>query len=114
MKVEYVGLDVAGLDCTYFRTSNIIPRVDGDTLTVINGRGTRRRWGTPNVSSRVDRLCDHLIRVTVVGWHKWTIAPVGGTYYFVRDNNGVWAQRRANHSVVRAALGEQQSATIGG
>lgn len=107
MKIRAVGLTESGLDCTYFRTREIVPVVDGDTLTIIDGRGSRRHWGTPSVNSRVDTLAENAIRVSVTGWHKWTITPVGGTYYFVRNSNGIWQRKTANSNIVRSLINQE-------
>lgn len=91
--------------CTYFRTSDVTPEIVGDELHVIDGQGKRRSWGSPNVSTTVSKLNDSVIKATVTGWHKHTVSPVGGDYYFVEEN-GKWVRRRANHSTVKAALGQ--------
>lgn len=103
LTVNTISLTDANLDSTYFRTSDVTPEINGDTLTVIDGRGTRRSWGTPSVDSRVTKLTDTVYKVEVTGWHKWTVSPVGGSYYFVNEGNG-WTRRTANHKAVKAAL----------
>jgi hypothetical protein len=87
----------------YFRGSEVAPTVEGDTLTIIDGYGERRYWGTPKVDSRVSQLTEDVIKVEVTGWHKHTVSPVGGNYYFVREGKG-WTRRTANHKRVKAAL----------
>jgi hypothetical protein len=88
----------------YFRTSDVTPFIDGDgNLAVYNSRGNRRSWGTPKVDSYVRSLTPTVVMVEVVGWHKWTVSPVGGSFYFVSEN-GVWTRRTANHKAVKAAL----------
>ncbi len=88
----------------YFRTSDVTPHIDatGD-LVVYNSYGKRRSWGTPKVSSYVRSLTPNVVMVEVVGWHKWTISPVGGSFYFVNEA-GAWVRRTANHKAVKAAL----------
>lgn len=103
MKDLVVVIDNKPIDCTYFRTSDVAPILDGDTLTIQQWRGSRRSWGTPAVRSDIYRLSDNVINVVVTGWHKWTVKPVGGNYYFVRDTSG-WHRRTANYSVVKTAL----------
>lgn len=113
MSQSNLPLNVESLDfsavlnpnCTYFNTSDVTPVVDGDTLKVINGRGASRSWGSPNVTSAVTPLNQNVIMVEVTGWHKWTISPVGGNFYFVNEG-GQWVRRRANHKVVKAALAQ--------
>lgn len=103
LTVKTISLKDANLDSNYFRTSDVIPTIEGDTLTVIDGRGSRRSWGSPSVDSRVSKLTDDVYKVDVTGWHKHTVSPVGGIYYFVNDGQG-WTRRTANHKAVKAAL----------
>jgi hypothetical protein len=93
--------------CTYFRTSDVTPVVsdDGQTITMIAGRGQHRSWGSPSVNSDARRITDTVIAIDVTGWHKHTVGPVGGTYYFVNEN-GRWVRRTANHKAVKAALAQ--------
>ena len=88
---------------TYFRTSDVTPYVEGETLNVYDAKGDRRSWGQPSVSSDVEKLSDSVVKVHVVGWHKWTVSPVGGNFYFVNEN-GKWTRRTANHKAVKAVL----------
>lgn len=88
---------------TYFRTSDVTPTVEGDTLNIYNSRGQSRSWGTPSVKSNVSELTDGVVMVEVTGWHKHTVSPVGGNFYFVEEN-GQWVRRTANHKTVKAAL----------
>ncbi len=89
---------------TYFRTSDVTPHLDASgNLVVYNSRGDRRSWGTPKVSSSIRTLTTDVIAVEVVGWHKWTVSPVGGSFYFVREADG-WVRRTANAKSVKAAL----------
>jgi len=57
---------------TYFRSSDVMPVLSGDTLTVYNSRGKRRSWGLPSVESRYQFLTDDCVMVRVTGWHKHT------------------------------------------
>lgn len=89
---------------TYFRTSDVTPFVDeAGKLNIYNSRGIRRSWGTPSVRSDVRSLTPDVVQVTVTGWHKHTVSPVGGSFYFVREG-GRWTRRTANHKAVKAAL----------
>lgn len=88
---------------TYFRTSDVTPFVADDGLHIYNSRGISRSWGTPRVTSAVEALSDTVIMVEVVGWHKHTVSPVGGSFYFVNES-GRWTRRTANHKAVKAAL----------
>lgn len=89
---------------TYFRTSDVTPFVDeAGALHVYNSRGISRSWGTPKVTSTVQTLSDSVIMVTVVGWHKHTVSPVGGSFYFVNEA-GQWVRRTANAKAVKAVL----------
>jgi hypothetical protein len=94
--------DVPGSD-TYFRTSDVTPRISQDELKIYNARGPRRYWGQPSVKSEVSDLTNNVVKVNVIGWHKHTVSPVGGNFYFVREAKG-WIRRRANHNAVKAAL----------
>lgn len=88
---------------TYFTNSDIRPFVADGKLTVFNARGERRAWGVPSIRSEVKALTDKVVKVVVTGWHKHTVSPVGGNYYFVFEN-GEWTRRTANHRTVKAAL----------
>lgn len=89
---------------TYFRTSDVTPFVDeAGRLNIYCSRGNRRSWGVPSVRSDVRALTADVIQVTVTGWHKHTIRPVGGNFYFVRAS-GRWTRRTAAHKAVKAAL----------
>ena len=102
--IRTISLKDAGLDSTYFRTSDVTPQVNGNEITVIDGRGSRRSsWGQPSVCSTVKTLAENVVKVEVVGWHKHTVSPVGGSFYFVNEN-GEWVRRTANAKVVKAAL----------
>jgi hypothetical protein len=91
------------LDSTYFRTSDVTPFFKDGKLHVYDFRGKRRSWGSPTCSSEIEMLTDNVIQVYVVGWHKHTVSPVGGHYYFVREGDE-WVRRTARAKVVKAAL----------
>lgn len=87
-------------DVTYFTTAKVRPYVDASgKIHVYNGKGNRRSWGAPQVRSDVAEI-DGIIRIEVTGWHKHTVSPVGGTYWFVPTDNG-WKRVTANHHLVR-------------
>lgn len=86
---------------TYFRTSDVTPFVNEDGLNIYNSRGQSRSWGTPSVKSYVKTLAENVVKVEVVGWHKHTVSPVGGNFYFVREGEQ-WVRRTANHKSVKA------------
>ena len=88
---------------TYFCTSDCAPFVKDGSLVVYNGKGDRRSWGVPAVRSDVQPLTETVVKVTVTGWHKHTVSPVGGNFYFVCEG-GEWVRRTANHKAVKAAL----------
>ncbi len=90
-------------DDTYFTASEVRPYIENGELHITEGRGTRRSWGAPSVTSTVKELTPDVIKVDVVGWHKHTVSPVGGSYYFVNEK-GEWIRRTANHKAVKAAL----------
>lgn len=89
---------------TYFRTSDVAPFVNRDgELVVYDAKGVRRSWGTPKVDSNIKKLSNDVVQVTVTGWHKHTVRPVGGNFYFVREGDK-WVRRTASHKAVKAAL----------
>lgn len=86
---------------TYFRTSEVTPFLDGQTLTVFDGRGVSRSWGSSSVDSLVYQIGDDVIAVNVTGWHKHTVSPVGGWFYFLREKSN-WRRVTANKREVKA------------
>lgn len=94
------------MNSTYFNTSDVIPFVDqNNEINMWNGRNYQASWGSSNVTSKVTRNDDDLVVIDVTGWHKHTVSPVGGTYYFVNEN-GQWNRKRANAKAVKQALGQ--------
>lgn len=103
-EVKTIKPDFDGDSCTYFRTSDVIPFVDNkNKINMYTGSGASRRWGRANVKSTAKRLTKTVIQVDVAGWHKHTVSPEGGSYYFVKES-GKWVRRRANANAVKAAL----------
>jgi hypothetical protein len=89
---------------TWFRTSDVTPFVDEQNqINIWNGRGYCASWGSCNVTSKVQTVTADVVKVDVIGWHKHTISPVGGCYYFVNEA-GRWVRRTANAKAVKAAL----------
>lgn len=88
---------------TYFRTSDVTPFVEDGEIRCYGGRSKSRSWGSCSVKSTVKALAPNVVMVQVTGWHKHTVSPVGGSYYFVNEN-GNWTRRTANHKVVKAVL----------
>lgn len=64
-------------DSTYFTTKDADPVIDGNRITMLNGRGTRRSWGSPQVSSKVIANNANLLVVHVGFSHKHG----GGQFY---------------------------------
>ena len=93
-----------GPDSTYFSVPDVIPYVKNNVLYICNYRGSRRSWGYPNCTSTIHQLTNTVIQVDVTGWHKHTVSPVGGSYYFVNDPKKGWTRKRANANAVKAAL----------
>ena len=90
---------------TYFRTSDVTPYFSGNTLNIYNARGEPRSWGTPSVRSTVTKLAEDVVSVHVVGWHKHTVSPVGGNFYFVFNHStGEWDRKTANCRSVKSLL----------
>jgi hypothetical protein len=92
------------MDGTYFRTKDVTPWTDGQTIYKWDGENYRASWGSSNVRSMVTIDRDNIVVIDVTGWHKHTVSPVGGTYYFVKDDKGNWVKRRKNSKQVKAAL----------
>lgn len=92
-------------NATYFTSADVRPYVDeSNKIHIYNGKGKSRSWGTPRVSSTVHNLGGNVVGVEVIGWHKHTVSPVGGWYYFVADKRGKWRRTTANNNQVKAAL----------
>lgn len=89
---------------TYFRTSDIAPTLEGTELYCYNGSGPRRYWGTPRVITQIVRNDGNLCIVVVTGWHKHTVRPVGGTFYFV-NLDGTWTRKTARSYQVKMLMG---------
>lgn len=95
----------SAMDSTYFRTKDVIPFVDADNnICMWNGKNYEASWGSSNVTSKVTKETDTLIVIQVTGWHKHTISPVGGTYYFVKNSQGQWERKRGNSRLVMSML----------
>lgn len=106
-KLREMGIELNVVDpelgyATYFTTSYVSPSINDGVLTVYEGNGKNRSWGRPQVTSDVKIVNERLITVYVVGWHKHTISPVGGMYYFINDGK-CWKKTTANSKVVKAA-----------
>jgi hypothetical protein len=97
------GKNHPALQGTYFRSSDVLPQMVDGKLQIVDGRGYGASWGCSQVTSKISALTEDVIMVNVVGWHKHTVSPVGGNYYFVNEN-GKWMRRRANHKRVKAVL----------
>ena len=106
-----INLTVESNDCpddTYFKTCQVSPWIDTDgVLQIVDGRGTRRSWGTPSVSSIVTQLTDDVVQVSVTGWHKHTVSPVGGVYYFVMLDGG-WVRKMGSAKIVKDAKAQYE------
>lgn len=86
---------------TYFTTAQVRPYIDtAGSLHFFDGTGSRRGWGAPRVRTTWEQASDHLLVFTVVGWHKHTVSPVGGTYYLIHGPKG-WSFLTARARVVR-------------
>lgn len=89
---------------TYFRTSDVTPHIEENSIVVYEGQNDRRSWGCCSCRSQVEDK-NGIVIVSVTGWHKFSVSPVGGTYYFVNEN-GEWVRRTASHKAVKAALAQ--------
>jgi len=98
-----------GRDSTYFVVSDVMPHFKDGVLMLCNYRGTWRSWGAPSCASKAENLTPDVIKVEVVGWHKHTVSPVGGTYYFVRNaKTNEWERKRANAKIIKAAINQMK------
>lgn len=89
---------------TYFTSKDVRPYVGVDNkIHIYNGSGTHRSWGAPKVTSTAWVMGGNVIRVNVTVWHKHTVSPVGGSYYFIADARGRWRRTTANSNQVKAA-----------
>lgn len=82
-------------DGTYFRTGDAEPTINEDgSITILNGRGSRRGWGQPQVNSTVIHDEDDLVAIHVGYSHKHG----GGQFWRYYTTNGAttsqltWAQ----------------------
>ena len=105
-----INLTVESHDCpddTYFKTCQVSPWIADGVLQIVDGRGTRKSWGAPSVSSIVTQLTDDVVQVQVTGWHKHTISPVGGVYYFVMLDGG-WVRKMGSAKIVKDAKAQYE------
>lgn len=97
---------------TYFKTSDVAPRLSDDKqrIEICHGRGQRTRdnW---TVTAEIEIPADDMIVITITGWHKHTVSPVGGQYYFVRTGDA-WRKVTANHKAARAYLADAAAARL--
>lgn len=101
--------DALNANCTYFTTSDAAPTVsdDGATIKMIDGSGAHRSWGSPRITSRVLWEIEDVVCIDVTGWHKHSVGPEGGEYYFCYSHkDSAWQRKRANAKVVQYALEE--------
>lgn len=77
-------------DSTYFRTGNVEPDLESETLTIYDGTGTRRSsWGQPGATSTVVLNADDLAAVHVGFFHKHG----GGQFWrYYRRGEDTWRQ----------------------
>lgn len=107
-EVKTIKPEFDGDSCTYFRTSEVRPFVDSDNkINMYEGRGASRSWGNANVSSHAEKLAEDVICINVTGWHKHSVSPEGGAYYFVLEK-GQWVRRTAAAKIIKSLLAEKQ------
>lgn len=78
------------IDSTYFTLSDVMPTLERTTLTIMNGKGTHRSWGTPSVTSTVVFNSTRLTAVHVGFTHKHRGGQ--GWFYYVEGERRSWAQ----------------------
>lgn len=71
-------------DSTYFRTGDVEPEISDNALTVYDGNGSRRGWGTPGVTSTVVVDAPDFVAVHVGFHHKHG----GGQFWRFYNVNG--------------------------
>lgn len=104
MKAQIITRDFSEQNVgTYFRARDVMPKANGNTIEIWDGVAYQASWGKSQVTSKVIRNDDQLVIIEVTGWHKHTVSPVGGTYYFVNEG-GKYVRRRANAKAVKALL----------
>lgn len=77
-------------DDTYFTLSDVEPVVNGNILTIYNGKGTRRNWGQPGADSSVVVNTGTFTAVHVGFHHKHRGGQ--GWFYYVSRERRTWAQ----------------------
>lgn len=90
-RVEYPDLP------NYYTCELAAPRVIDGEIQVYVGCGPNYRWGQSRLESHIVFCGDDLVVIEVIGWHKFTVAPVGGRYFFVVNRRGQWVKTNANH-----------------
>lgn len=81
MEIRFSG-DVP--DSTYFRTGDVVPEIGANEMTVYNGSGSRRSWGTPGVTSTVVVNAPDFVAIHVGFHHKHG----GGQFWRFYNVNG--------------------------
>lgn len=91
-------------DGTYFTSASCEPVLKGDTLTILNGSGSRRSsWGAPGVTSTILVVSESLVTIHVGFHHKHR----GGQFYrYYRLTGADWQQ------VVWAKLADEERAVV--
>lgn len=94
-RVEYPDLP------NYYGCEMAAPRMVDGAIEIYEGRGTSHRWGQSRLTSSIVFQSDDLVVIDVVGWHKFTVSPVGGRYYFVIGKQGDWQRTTGNHRMAQ-------------
>jgi len=76
-------------DSTYFRTGDVEPTIEEDkSITILDGKGSRRSWGSPQVTSQVVYQSEDFISVHIGYSHKHR----GGQFWRHYSINGAVTQ----------------------
>lgn len=96
-------------DDTYFAMSDVTPHSKNGNLVIYSGKGTRRGWGAPQVTSTVLVNADGLVSVHVGFSHKHGGGQ--GFHHFVNGQKRTWAQLSASQQAVidQAVTAKRQS-----
>lgn len=86
-----IKIDSEILNGTYFTMSDLTPVLDEaeGVLTVQNGKGSRRGWGTPTVTSTVVVNAEGFTAIHVGGWTKH--GGCQGFHYWLGNRKVTWA-----------------------
>lgn len=81
-------------DATYFKLSDVAPKIEGNVIALTEGRGTSRSWGRPHCESAVVVETSEFVAVHVGFTHEHRGGQ--GWFYFSQTEKGperrIWRQ----------------------